>query len=332
MSSASFHPLIKIISMIKYFLLFVALSFSVLCFSQYPAPGQLKITIESFKCINPSWDGFIEFDGHGNEVFIDFGFKIYNPSNLSTSKAGAGTTKIFGSNVNGQTQVGTASPIGGIAKGDEVKVNIVALDEHVDLDDIIIFSPSVWEWDNPNNIILNLFNSQLAVDLNWLTTQPYPFANTSIIGEDFFSKRFIKTGDKYPNYWPILKYNNILKPLFNVQDNRPVGAQAGPVNGEQFALYNPALLLLDAKVLSAFYNHNKSVIEGHHPERGQIVSGITEMIFTENTYAIETSNGSYSLKLKIAFTPDVAASSPLISNPTRITNTIKKDMPIKNKN
>ncbi|MGB3008293.1 MAG: hypothetical protein WBC06_17390, partial [Chitinophagaceae bacterium] len=288
----------------KTLLFILVMQLSIICFSQNPTSGQLKITIQSFKCINQSWDGFVEFDGHGNEVFIDYGYRIYNPANPGSAKPGAGFTAVYGSTGNGRIKAGTANTIGGIANGNEVQVNTLVLNEHVDADNLIIFSPSVWEWDNSNNGILNQFNGQLAVDLNWLMSQPYPFANIALNYNDPFSGRFIKTGDKYASYWPILKYNNILKPLINVQDNRPVGAKAGPLNGEIFALYNPALLLLDTKVLSAFYNYNKRLSEIHHPEKGSSLSGITEMIFTEETYNIATSNGSYSLKLKIEFTPD----------------------------
>jgi|CXWL01.1.fsa_nt_gi hypothetical protein len=318
----------------KYFIFILAIQLSIKCFSQTPTAGHLKITIQSFKCINQSWDGLVEFDGHGNEVFIDYGYRIYNPSTPGSSKAGAGFTPVFGSNVNGQTKAGTASALGGIANGNEIMVNTPVLNEHIDANNLILFSPSVWEWDNSNNDRLNLFNQQLATDLNWLMSQPYPFLNEAINNSDPFLGRFIKIGDRYSSYWPILKYNEILKPLFNVQDNRPVGAKSGPFNGELMALYNPALLVLDTRALMNFYNHNKSVRENTHPERGNILSGIVEMIFTESTYAIVTSNGSYSLKLKIEFTPDAVAASTngLISTPTRITNTIKKDMPVKNIN
>ena len=309
----------------KYFFLFLAIQLSINCFSQTPTAGQLKITIESFKCINQSWDGLVEFDGHGNEVFIDYGYRIYNPSTPGSSKAGAAFTPVFGSAVNGQIKAGNQSAIGGIANGNEVMMNIVALNEHVDADNIILFSPSVWEWDNSNNDKLNLFNRQLATDLNWVMAQPYPFLNAAIKYDDPFLGRFIKIGDKYSSYWPILKYNEILKPLFNVQNNRPVGAQSGPFNGELLALYNPALLLLDTKTLSAFYSYNKRLSEIDHAEKGSYITGITEMTFTENTYAIVTSNGSYSLKLKIEFTPDnpsAASTSDLTGTPTK--NTAKK--------
>lgn len=317
----------------KYFIIFLAIQFSISCFSQTPAPGQLKISIESFKCINQSWDGLIEFDGHGNEVFIDYGYRVYNPSNPGAMKPGAGFTTVYGSTGNGRIKAGTANAIGGIANGDEVMVNTLVLNEHVDADNLIIFSPSVWEWDNSNNDRLNLFNQQLAADLNWVMAQPYPFLNASINSNDPYNGRFIKIGDKYSSYWPILKYNTILKPLVNVQDNRPVGAETGPFNGENLALYNPALLILDTKVLMAVYNYNKSIAAINHPERGSLLSDVVEIVFTENTYAIVTSNGSYSLKLRIEFTPDAPALAPSPKwslAPTKTVNTIKQDLPMRN--
>ena len=320
----------------KYIFFFLALQLSIKNFSQTPTAGQLKITIESFKCINQSWDGLVEFDGHGNEVFINYGYRVYSPSATGSAKPGAGFTPVFGSGINGQIKVGTASALGGIANGNEIIVNTLVLNEHVDAGNLILFSPSVWEWDNSNNDRLNLFNQQLATDLNWLMAQPYPFLNATINYNDPYNGRFIKIGDRYSSYWPVLKYNNILKPLINVQDNRPVGVEAGPFNGENFALYNPAILILDTKVLMAVYTRNKNVRENAygttHPERPRSISEVVEMGFTENTYAIVTSNGSYSLKLKIEFTPDATSTSPLTGTPTRPITTIKKDMPVKNMN
>lgn len=296
----------------KYLLLFIVSTVTMNCIGQ-AASGQLKIRIESFKCINKSWDGFVEFDGHGNEVFINYGYRIANPANPGTAKAGSGSTAIFGSGINGMIKSGTADRnLGGIDNGNEVAVNILALDVHVDADDIILFSPSVWEWDNSNNTLLNQFNTQLATDLNWATSQAYPFANATFSSTGPFNGRFEKTTTKLPAYFPIIKYNFML-PVVNVQENRPVGIRAGAFQGSNFALYDPAILFLDTKVLNSFYNYNKDVASINHPERPRRISGIVEFTFTENTYAITTSNGSYILRLGISFTPDVQtpASSPV---------------------
>ena len=320
----------------KYYFFFLAITLSVNCFSQSAAPGQLKITIESFKCLNQSWDGLVEFDGHGNEVFINYGYRVYNPSNPGSMKPGAGFTSVYGSTGNGRIQAGTANAIGGIANGNVVIVNTPVLNERVEADDLIIFSPSVWEWDNSNNDRLNLFNQQLATDLNWVMGQPYPFLNTTINNNDPYNGRFSTIGDGYRNYRPFIKYSNILKPLFNVQNNRPVGALTGSFSGEHLAIYNPAVLILDTKVLMEVYTRNKNVRENAygttHPERPRSVSEEVEIVFTEDTYAIVTSNGRYSLKLRIEFTPDAASTNGLISTPTSINTTIKKDRPVKNIN
>ena len=296
----------------KYYFFFFAIQLCVNGFSQTPTSGQLKIIIESFKCLNQSWDGFVEFDGHGNEVFINYGYRVYNPSNPSSMKPGAGFTSVYGSAGNGRIQAGTASAIGGIANGNVVMVNTPVLNERVEADNLILFSPSVWEWDNSNNNTLNLYNQQLATDLNWVMGQPYPFLNTTNDRNNPYNGRFTYIGQMYRDYRPIVKYSTILNPLINVQNNRPVGAGLGLFNGEKFAIYNPAVLILDAKVLMEVYSHNKWVSEipltiRDRPSR---VSELVEMVFTENTYAIVTSNGSYSLKLKIEFTPDAPAPAP----------------------
>jgi hypothetical protein len=293
----------------KCFSLLIATQIAFISFCQTPTAGQLKVTIESFKCLNKSWDGFVEFDGHGNEVFLNYAYRIYDPSQPGYLKPGAAYTSIYGSTGNGRIKTGTASAIGGIDNGNTVHVGTVILNEHINANDLILISPSIWEWDNGNNANLNLFNSQLANDLNWAMLQPYPFENAAITSSMPFEGRFIKMTDKYNNYWPITKYN-FLKSLVNVQENRPVGLKSGTFNNELLALYNPTLLVLDTRVLISYYNHNKRAREINHREGPKTISGLIENVTTEDTYAVTTSNGSYSITLRIEYTPDPVAISP----------------------
>ena len=297
----------------KYLFILLAL----LClkgFSQTPTAGQLKITLASFKCINKSWDGVVEFDGHGNEVFISYAYRIYNPAAPGSAKPGAGYTPVYGSTGDGRVRAGTANAIGGIDNGNEIQVNSVIVNERIGADQVILLSPSLWEWDNFNNGDWDMFNRQLGDDLNWVMLQSYPFANVNITYNDPFNGRFTKMTDRYNAYFPITKYN-FLKKLVNVQDNRPVGIKAGPFNGETLALYNPALLVLDTRALVTFYNHNKSVSESTYRDRPSYISSFLEYTFTEETYGIATSNGSYVLKLKIEFTPDQQAAPAPTASP-----------------
>lgn len=316
----------------KYFTFLPAILFSLNAVSQTLASsGQLKISILSFKCINQSWDGLIEFDGPGNEVFINYAYRVFNSPASGTMKSGAAFTSVYGSTGNGRIKAGTADPYnGGIANGNEVTVNTVALNEHVDADNLILFSPSIWEWDNSNNNILNLFNQQLAMDLNWAMQQPYPFLNVPVNYNNPYEGRFKNITNQYINYRPAVKYSSVLRSLFNVQDNRPIGATA---YDQTTVIYSPDVLILDTKVLMAVYNHNKMVSEINFHERPDMISGVVENVVTEETYAIATSNGSYSLKLKIEFTPDANVPAPPIKPnitvPNRPVNTIRPDMPIK---
>ena len=312
-------------------------AFTFNCYSQATAPGQLKIYIVSFKCINQSWNGLIEFDGHGNEVFMNYGYRVYNPLNVGSVKPGAGFTPVYGSTENGRIQAGTANAIGGIANGNVVMVNTPVLNEHVEADDLIIFSPSVWELYNSNNNILNLYYQQLATNLNWVMGQPYLFLNAPI-NNNPYGGRCLKILDRYTGYRPALKYNNILKPLIDVQDNRSIGMASTSSNGVTTAFYRPAILVLDTKVAMEVYNHNKYVKENTstHPERARSISEEVEMVFNEYPYAIETSNGSYSLKLKIEFIPDVPVTAPVLptkwvsSAPAKTFNTNNQNLPGRN--
>lgn len=293
----------------KYISLPGLLLFAIYSFSQ--TPGQLKITIESFKCINKSWDGLVEFDGHGNEVSVAYSYRIYSPSNINAARKGADGTVIYGSNVNGMTRGGTQTPdLGGITNGDVVPVYKPMLDEHINADEYIVIAPTVWEWDGPEKNTINKFNAQLETDLNWVMTQPYPFTNSPLTYSDPFNGRVFKIYDKY-SYGQALKYHSIFKPIFcplNTQGNKVIGINAGTFNNECLVVYPPTLLVLDTKLLYGLYinNHNAGNTGTSHAAKEAAtdnINGVT-INFKENTYAIETSNGSYSVTLGITFTPD----------------------------
>ena len=301
----------------KYTFFFFFLQFSINCFSQ--TAEQLKMTIESFKCINKSWDGFVEFDGHGNEVSVAYSYRIYNPSNTGAARRGADGTVIYGSNINGMTRAGTETPdLGGITNGDVVPVYKTLMNEHINADDYIIIAPSVWEWDGPEKNTINNFNAQLENDLNWVITQPYPFLNSPVNYSDPFNGRVIKIFDKY-SYGPALKYQQVFKNCFcplNAQGNKVIGISAGTFNNQCTIAYPPTLLVLDTKVLYGLYINNYTAT---HPNPGtsnaakesrtNFIDGVT-IPFKEDSYAIETSNGSYSVFLRVEFTPDIQAPPP----------------------
>lgn len=316
----------------KQLLFLVTIFFATKAFTQSQAPGQLKITLVSAKCINKSWDGIIEFDGHGNEIMAGFAYRVYNPANTGTVKPGAGGTAVFGSNVNGQTRAGSQTPnLGGINNGDVVPINQMLLNEHLSADDVVLFAPVLWEMDEVNNrTAVNLFNIQLANDLNWAMTQPFPFATTSIGYTNPYNERVIKIFDKY-RYGPALKYQNIFNNVVcpgNGQGNRVIGLRTGTFNNVCTIVYPPTLLCLDTRLLMSVVNHNKSVqanAGSTHPERPSYISGVVEIVFTENTdHNISTSNGQYSIKLNIEFIPDVV-SAPVSNTMPPLTGSINNN-------
>lgn len=304
--------------------------------SQSPMAGRVKITIESATCINKSWDGFVEFDGHGNEMSVAFSYRIYNPANPDNARSGAGSTGVFGSSVNGMTRAGTQTPdLGGINNGDVITINKVLMDEHVNADDYILIAPTVWEWDAPEKNTFNSFNSQLETDLNWAIRQPFPFATTTVSTSNPFADRVIKIFDKY-RYGQAIKYHSIFKNIFcpgNTQGNRVIGIRSGTFNNECLVTYPPTLLALDTRTLIGQYSNNSLINSPYKNQRTSLVRGVN-ITFTESTYAIETSNGSYSVFFTIEFIPDpVPASSGtgLTGTPTRAeTAPVKKQFQPKN--
>jgi len=295
-----------------------------------PSSGRLKITIENITCINKSWDGLVEFDGHGNEVSVNFSYRIYSPSNPGAARRGIGGTPIFGSNVNGMTRAGTQTPdLGGINNGDVVPLFRPVIDEHISADEYIIFAPTVWEWDGQGNNTFSSFNDQLDSDLNWVITQSFPFANTPVSYREPFHGRVIKIFDKYP-YGQAIKYHNIfanfLCPLLG-QGSRPVNILAGTFNNQCMVVYPPTLLVLDTRVLSALATNNYSASQTSAGRRDKpsLITGI-HIPFIEESYAIQTSNGSYSMFLKIEFIPDPTPATTLnepAAPPIKLFNTIK---------
>ena len=288
--------------------------------------GRLKISIENIKCINKSWDGVIEFDGHGNEISVNFSYRIYSPSNPNAVRKGVGGTPIFGSNINGMTRAGTQTPdLGGITNGDVVNISKLIMDDHINADEYIIIAPTVWEWDSPENNTFNNFNAQLETDLTWATNQTYPFSNSAVSYSDPFAGRVVKIFDVY-HYGAAIKYHNTFKNILcplNAQGNRAIGIIGAVVN-PCTVIYPPTLLVLDTRVLSALASNNYSASQtsAGHPDRPDYITGL-DIPFVENTYAIETSNGNYSLRLKIEFIRD-------ITTETTPTITKTKTLPVKN--
>lgn len=317
------------------------IALSVKTIAQLPnLPGRLKVTIEKVTCVEKSWDELVEFDGHGNEISATYAYRIYSPSNPNAARKGADGTVIYGSSVNGMTRAGTQTPnLGGITNGDIISMNKLILDEHINTDEYVVIAPNVWEWDGPEKTTINSFNSQLNDDLFWVIHQPYPFTATNISYSNPFSDRVINTS-KYPGYdggtskyAPI--FRNFLCPI-NKIGNRPIGLVSGTYNNNCSVLFLPTLVLLDTRVLYAQYAGNRNAVSTgtSHAEkesRGYVIDGVT-ITFRENNYNYPDSHGTYTMTLKIEFTPDTppASSAPVTMTPVKTIGPIKRDMPIKN--
>jgi hypothetical protein len=322
-------------NMTKVIVTFSLITFLVFnCVAQIPPmSGRLKVSIENVKCINKSFDGIVEFDGHGNEISFTYSYRIYKPSNPSAAKKSRDGTVIYGSNVNGMTKAGSQTPdLGGITNGNVVNIFKPILDEHIDAEDIVLIAPNVWEWDDPDKSRINAFNTKLDEDLDWALTQPYPFSNTEVRHWDMLSQiqsRAFLIYNKYTRYGMAFKYENIFEPNggnVNSAGNRVIGLGSGTWEGKNRILFPPKIVALDTRILNglSMNNINSGITGTSHAQKESQTSRIDGVMvtFTEETFAIKTNNGIYSVFLRIEFTPDkepATTSSALSGQPTKTT-------------
>ena len=309
------------------FIFLITLFASINLQAQSASPGQLKITLLSAKCINKSWDGVVEFDGHGNEISVASSFIIYDANNPAVYKMGSNETVIYGSAINGMTRAGTQTPdLGGITNGDEIQINKVMLNEHINANDNILFSPVLWEWDGPEKNTINNLNAQLVKDLIFSSNQLFPF-RTDDYKDVTYQKRIFDIG-RYPNYGERTKYSSIFQKVIcplNGQGNRVIGIYY--LDGCK-AFYVPLTLVLDAKLLSQTTTYNNNLRKSTFHDRPAQTPTTVMFSFKEETYQLQSSNGNYTATFDIEFTPDVPNTTKTAELPARKT-LVKENIPIK---
>lgn len=293
-----------------------------------PRSGWLKVSIENVKCINKSYDGVVEFDGHGNEISVTYSYRIYKASNPSAAKRGADGTVIYGSNVNGMTRAGTQTPdLGGITKGDVVNIFKPIINERIDADDIVIIAPNVWEWDNPQKTRLTAYNGQLDIDLDWMVKQPYVFENVPVTYGYFppqIESRVFKIFDKYKKYGEAFKYEGAFPPAtVREQQNQVIGLSTGSWFGQFRMGYCPPVVVLDTRILMGLVNHNSNANSLNRESQTTRVDGVS-IIFKDKLYSDEL-DGHYSVFLRIEFTPD--KDDPITKLPIQPQNAIINTVP-----
>jgi hypothetical protein len=268
--------------------------------------GSLVVEITSITCKNKSFDGLVEFDGPGNEVFVSGGYFTRNPgSNTFKIDKGVNTTSTYGSTAghNERIKAGTASPDGGIDNNNTFTVGSILFATHLDGDGFTLFSPLLWERDDNNETIYNRYKTQLLSDLESASLMPFPNFGGSPDPGNPFSGKIYSYSNAYnipipPNSYPAIFYS-LVNP--NVQGNRPM--QISKYAG-QILQFDPKIVLIEAKNLWNAYN--QTPVNHPYPLAQYPFKTIKEITlnFGEDTYAIETSNGKYTVNFAIKFAPD----------------------------
>jgi hypothetical protein len=266
--------------------------------------GDIRVILESITCVNKSWDGFVEFDGPGSEVFMNCGVVTRNPNSpylrlFKQTYTGRSYGNTLPSAPTGRIKAGTASQQGGIDNGNSFTVNEQLFAVHLDPDGVFYFSPSLWEWDNPNETIRNRFNTQLLADLESISLMRTPSGFvTDADATDPNGNLTMLLANAYGLTIPPNSYPGILKPLINIQDNRPMGISAYEGAPLQF---DPKIIVINAANANAIFNLT-TPLTSQQPSSFKQIRKYT-MRFAENTYGISTSNGEYIAVFRIEFAP-----------------------------
>lgn len=309
-------------------ILFVTIIAATTCSAFAQHGGSVVVEIKSITCQNKSWDGVVEFDGPGNEVFVSGAFYSRNPTSTSFKiYKGANTTATYGSIAghNERRQAGTASPTGGIDKNNTIPINETIASTQLDPNGFLLFSPTLWERDDNNEAIYERYKTQVLADLESASLMPFP--NMSTLGQpgNPFAGKIFSYGNAYRITIPPISYPSIFNSLVNpnAQGNRPMGIvkYAG-----QAPAFDPTIILIDAKNLWEIYNQtptNHPYANAEYPWK--TVKEIS-LYCGENTYADDNSNGKYYINISIRFAPEgdditaarIAAQNPPVKQP--ITN------------
>lgn len=215
--------------------------------------GSVVAEVNSITCQQKSYDGAVEFDGPGNEVFVSGAFFARNPGSISFKiNKSVFTSTTFGSTAghNERKQACTASPSGGIDNNntfncDNYSIAITQLDPN----GFMLVSPTLWERDDENETIYNRYEAQVLADLESASLIPFP--NFGIDPNDPFNDKIYKYGNAYQLNIPPNSYPSIFSSLVNATGNRPMGISK--FAGQPFT-FDPSIILLDAKNLWTIYN------------------------------------------------------------------------------
>lgn len=288
--------------------------------------GRLRISIADFTCNAEGDDGLIQTDGHGTEIFISYAYRIFNPANINAVQKGQKETRIYGccGAQRNRIQAGSKSAIGGITSGDVIAVAENAIDITFNDGDILLFSPSIWEWDETGNEAYQSFKQQLATDLDWAVTQNYSGIDFSgytnergqhlvFDGTKPFEQSFFGIA-RNPNYAPgqngtisqgtSLKYTMLTPIAINPTNfgTMPLGLNLASSQLLSTAVYTPQLLIVkadDVRKLKQYF----SIINPQWKLDTKISKRYNSLT---DTYI----KGSYDISLQVAFDPIVPAPPP----------------------
>ncbi|SEA62793.1 hypothetical protein [Nitrosospira multiformis] len=258
------------------------------------AISRYRATINGFWCRNETWDDAFEWDGKRDEIFISVNTKTADKNgnillNFNSESELMGDTW----NLPNRVQVGSASDRGGIVTGDKYPSATPWLrgepnsglrappytiweGELKPGEDIVLLTPTIWEWDPGEGFWDGWLAWQVGVDTKYGQR-----------AKDIFSKIWPVTSPIFDAVSLGIQTVGTLAGLWSPLGKsmrRPIGTKRDPNNADGY-LFNPTTIALNSETAEYLVTHD---LQG-------LGNGIAELLFEDDPYL----RGVYSLYFQI---------------------------------
>lgn len=245
------------------------------------SPGRVRITFTGFNCKEETWDNALQTDGKRDEVYIRFDFS-HADKNANPKYNYHFTTPVYGdiNGFNGRVKAGTGGNTGGVRTGDVFSTSHVIGEYDIAQDDIITLTPVIWEWDNNDISMQN--EMQMAADKNLRALHEKALHSvSSMIPGIAGIGSFIVTS----RLFNLPEFANLITNVLGKEGNRPIGVTT---DGK----FNASILVLNTKLMQQVANSNYGY-----------GTGVVPVEYNERMLGNSRDHGSYTLFIKIEFTP-----------------------------
>lgn len=263
-----------------------------------PMSGNYRVTITGFTANHETWDNAFELDGKRDEVWIDAEVSILDRNNNSILPGQPLRSKVMGdvNNQPGRIQAGTASSLGGIRSYDNVPsatpwvMSGTAQPDRLPLavwegqlvqgQSAVVITPSIWEWDGPQDVVSAYFSWWKDVINNGMKTAQQTAFVQSVFG----------TPTRYALDLQQTQFRAVtgfVEDVFGKAEDRPIGLDVSGTGPDGRPIYAPKL-----KMITLTYESAETLLKQNVNGRGY---GVLAIPYVDNAKFA----GNYTLFVKL---------------------------------